>query len=1363
MKAQAQIITPDLQTAIDNASSSDMLAITITMSEQYDIASISQLLEDMTREERRQFVVRELKNFADLSQQSVMNTITGLVASGQVENVRPLWIVNMIACKAKPSAINLLAQRQDINMIHIDEIYEIGELEIANDDCLENPPAIPYHINLMNVPAVWEMGYEGEGVVVAVLDTGVDYHHPDLEDNLWVDLGWDFMDDDDDPMEIYPYYHGTYVAGTIAGNGNEGSKTGVAPKAKIMIVRVFDNDPSAQNPNFHSIVMAGVGWSVDHGADILNISLGHSIQASGAENLYLWRQTMDNVLATGRVAVVSAGNTSEINPIPNPPNQINVPANVPPPWKHEQQITSGTQSAVVCVGATDQVDMLWYRSCVGPVTWNGIEPWDDYLWSPSQDSFGLIRPDVVAPGVDIVSTHSVLYNNHWDWCYTKKTGTSMSAPAIAGVMALMLSKNPYLLPPDLDEIIEMTAIHSGNLPNEPRKKDNEIGSGRVDALGAIEMVPVCELVFEEGLHTLTQSEVCGIIVKSGATLTIDNDLWIVGGSGKKIIIEPGGKLIVNGAKISGYENKLWKGIEVWGNSTASQATINGTKEQGWLVLENGAIIENAIAAVELWKPGDLSKTGGIVQATDASFINNRNSVHVNNYRNFDPNFPEREMDNVSYFTNCVFDINHLINEEYNLTQYFYKHIDLYKVKGIQFRGCDFSVNSGFCVAEWNSAIASNSAGFTVSAICTSNTTPCSSWDKCTFNGFKIAINASNSLSNNYTFSVIRAEFTDNICGVQVENVNNFSVLFSNFFIGNNDVDEEECEGIDLYAAGYGISSSNATGFAIEENYFTKAQGAPAGNYVGIYIAETQSTDQVYKNTFEGLSYGNYAVGKNWYPDYFRGLAYYCNVNTGNFADFYIEPDNNQQKISGIQSKQGNDNLVTGNRFTTSGANWHFYNGGDYLVDYYFCDYCTNENPDDAKEFQVTDKPKNFSNNCLSHYGCGGESTDRGLVLSPEEKQETEIEFASNLSNYNNVKAMYENLKDGGNTEATITDIETAWPQDMWELRTELLGKSPHLSMKALKATANKSDVLPESVIFEIMAANPDELKKEELIKYLEEKDNPLPNYMISILKQVATGTTYKTVLEQQMAHYNQVKTLAAYDIVRSILNDSVTDFNELRNWLDNIGGKKADEQIIALYLSENNYNDALALANMMPSLYDYSGYEITEHGYYLDMLNLQVSLKQQERSIFDLDSTELSNLVFITQNSIGTAGVQAKEILEYAYGYHQCNCLNATNSSGYKTSGLIKPEDLANVYGVKVSTEPNPAGEWVAFNYILPGDKSEGVIKIFDSKGSFITSLPVSGLQGQKVWDTRKLKSGVYFYTLSVGEFTRSNKIVISK
>jgi hypothetical protein len=252
------------------------------------------------------------------------------------------------------------------------------------------------------------------------------------------------------------------------------------------------------------------------------------------------------------------------------------------------------------------------------------------------------------------------------------------------------------------------------------------------------------------------------------------------------------------------------------------------------------------------------------------------------------------------------------------------------------------------------------------------------------------------------------------------------------------------------------------------------------------------------------------------------------------------------------------------------------------------------------------------------------------------------------------------------------------------------------------------------------------------------------------------------VLLRQMAHYGQLKTRAAHNIIRSLLNDTIIDNNELRNWLDNIGGKRADEQIIASYLSEDNFTNALVLANMMPALYNYSDNELAEHGYYLDILNLQISLAQQGKTIFDLDSTEINSLVFMAENSMGTAGTQAKGILEFAYGYHYCNCIGV-DTSGYKSSNAFKPGAFDKLLGIEISVEPNPAKEWAVFNYSLPDSDADGVIKISDVSGKLITTLPINGKQGQKIWDTREIKSGVYFYTLHVSGFNKSGKIVVSK
>lgn len=188
--------------------------------------------------------------------------------------------------------------------------------------------------------------------------------------------------------------------------------------------------------------------------------------------------------------------------------------------------------------------------------------------------------------------------------------------------------------------------------------------------------------------------------------------------------------------------------------------------------------------------------------------------------------------------------------------------------------------------------------------------------------------------------------------------------------------------------------------------------------------------------------------------------------------------------------------MTGNKFSPD-AVLHFFNGGVHQVDYYYCNYCMYENPDNQKIFYVDEHGKSFINSCASHYG--GTIPDN-LVLSQEQKLEIEEVFYNNLIDYENVKALYDDLVDGGDTEDELQDIQDAQPDDMWALRSQLLGDSPHLSMEVLKETADRTDVFTESALFDILAANPDELKKEELTAYLEEKEGPLPEYMIEILR-----------------------------------------------------------------------------------------------------------------------------------------------------------------------------------------------------------------------------------------------------------------------
>jgi hypothetical protein len=334
---------------------------------------------------------------------------------------------------------------------------------------------------MMNAPEVWDLGYTGQDIVVAILDTGVNYNHNDIKNNMWEHPdypfhGWNFVNNTNNPMDDHILGgHGTHVAGTVAGDGTSGSQTGVAPGAKIMALKVLNSFGGGSESNVWNALQFGI----DNEADVLNLSLGW-LHANNP-NRTVWRNTFDNVLAAGIISSVAAGNEgNQLGQYPVPDN-VRTPGDVPPPWLHPDQTLIGGTSSVMSIGATDINDQIANFSSHGPVTWQDVAEYNDY---PHNPEMGLIRPDVVAPGDNIKSLSRT--NNSG---YNTMSGTSMAAPGAAGVMALLLSKNPDLTPAQICQILE-----ENTLVLEPGK-NNLSGSGRLDALAAINATPTTGVMY----------------------------------------------------------------------------------------------------------------------------------------------------------------------------------------------------------------------------------------------------------------------------------------------------------------------------------------------------------------------------------------------------------------------------------------------------------------------------------------------------------------------------------------------------------------------------------------------------------------------------------------------------------------------------------------------------------------------------------------------------------------------------------------------------------------------------------------------------------------------------------------------------
>ncbi len=967
-----------------------------------------------------------------------------------------------------------------------------------------------------------------------------------------------------------------------------------------------------------------------------------------------------------------------------------------------------------------------------------------YIGEPGSGSNKGAETEITFPG-QMVET--VQYPLHYSTSRT--SGTSISCAMATGVVALMLSVNPCLTKQEVRDILKQSCEQIGGYnynwnPDNPGHS-REVGYGLVNAYTAVSLaIPHNHTIINTGMDiTINQdlNQSGNITIESGGILRISN-CYVKMYPGTKIVVNPGAKLYINGSTISSYCQRPWEGIEVWGNSAQHQFVYgNNQYYQGYVNL-NEATISNARNAINLWKAGDYSKTGGIVIATNSSFINNRESIRALSYRNFHP-VNGSEMDYIANFINCTFTLNEYFLGDF---QEFYRHVDLYSVKGVKFYGCDFSISEdAIGVNQFNQAIAAFSAGVHVRPITQSD----QSFDVCSFTGFHTAVYCSDpdkKMNPNY---VNGANFINNHIGINLNTVFSPIVINSEFYIGQNRFSSEPCS--------YGIYSNSSSLPAFEENKFYKYHGSPAADYFGIAVLNCNSMPKIYKNEFYGLSAGNYAYGKNWESQPRYGLEYLCNFNSGNFADFYVDGKHGDLSHS-VQTFQGSEALASGNKFSAN-ATHNFYNGCEYSIGYYYCGSCPNETP--VTYTYITPYGTASANTCPSHYGGGGSPIDK-VVLTDQQKLELELEFALADANYNNVNSLYTSLIDGGSTDDELNLVESAGVDDMMLVRSKLLGDSPHLSREVLKRIADRTDVFPDIAIFDILANNPDELKNEELLSYLENKENPLPDYMIEILREVSSGTTYKTVLHQEMTKYQHQRNGAAGDIIRSILNDTIVEIGLLRDWLDNLGGFESDKAIIGTYIKESDFENALLLADILPSIYNLQGDELDVYNDFVRLLELENTLHDEQRAWYDLTQNELQLINEIAEDNESSEGARAQSILESFYDKRFHNCQTLTGGSSYK-KGELGQNWKSEIYGFNVIVSPNPAKDWVVIEYDLPFGQTTAKLSIANSSGKTVEDVLISGQRGEKIIVTEKFSQGVYVYTITSGEFVKSGKIVIAK
>ncbi len=443
----------------------------------------------------RERYIGELRNTARRAQQPVETFLERSLNRDKVRIKKTFWLDNIMLVEATPEMITQLAAMP--NVIEVFENYTMTlppRQESDSRDMLGQSQAQLWDsIDKIGAKQVWStFGFNGAGVVIGGLDTGVDVDHPDLAGKMVTNDpsdptypgGWAEFDSNGDMVPgSVPHdsdEHGTHTTGTEVGGNASGYDIGVAPGAHIMHALVIPGGSGS-----FTQVVAGMQWiidpdgdpSTDDGADVINMSLG----ATGTHDVMV--AAVDNVAAADVFPAISIGNAGPSS------GSTGSPGNVP---------------SAFGVGATDSMDVIASFSSRGPVTWNTPPYVGTY-----------IKPDIAAPGVKIYST---VPGGEWQWSGSgfDWSGTSMASPHVAGTAALMRQANPTMNVDVMKQLLAQTAIDLG-APG----KDNDYGWGRVNAFQAVSAALA-------GVGTLE-----GIVYGSGGG-TIENAQVLIVDTGQRV-------------------------------------------------------------------------------------------------------------------------------------------------------------------------------------------------------------------------------------------------------------------------------------------------------------------------------------------------------------------------------------------------------------------------------------------------------------------------------------------------------------------------------------------------------------------------------------------------------------------------------------------------------------------------------------------------------------------------------------------------------------------------------------------------------------------------------------------------------------
>lgn len=430
--AMGGTIDAELSRQLDSATTVHEFPVLIKLKKTAKQNAAKAPLENKVFDTRAAKVIQSLKSEAEFSQRDMLKVLALKQRSGEVRGTKPFWIFNGFAVTATAATIRELAAHTEVATVVPDRSFTLASTVV-------NSVAVPDHWNLARIGAqsLWGMGFTGQGVVVANMDTGVDSSHPALA-SKWRGGGNSWFDPYNDTPAPYDLSgHGTATMGVMVAGNTGDNLIGVAPDAKWIAAKIFDDSspPRTTLSNIHQAFQ----WLLDPDQDPATEDSPDVVNNSwdmDNPGLYDGEFSADiqSLKAAGISVVCVSGNVL----IPQPSGTSTSPGNNPGAFP---------------VGASDENDLITYFSARGPSAYDG--------------SF---YPVLAAPGTSIRSTD--LYNT-----YVSFSGTSFAAPHVSGAIALLKSAVPGLSAQDAETALKNSVVTASG-------PDNSYGFGRLDVAKA---------------------------------------------------------------------------------------------------------------------------------------------------------------------------------------------------------------------------------------------------------------------------------------------------------------------------------------------------------------------------------------------------------------------------------------------------------------------------------------------------------------------------------------------------------------------------------------------------------------------------------------------------------------------------------------------------------------------------------------------------------------------------------------------------------------------------------------------------------------------------------------------------------------